>query len=201
MRIAALISSSSLCSRSCPSTARPTAVVSMGDSFISSEGGRWLGDGRGPVRDEVGDRPRRLRLRPARVRIRPGPRLRRERGERLPSLRRGAERIECPDRGRREGEPGLLGREGPRPLARRPKAARNISASRRRPTSSPRWRERDDVRMVVVTVGSEQRRVRRTGRRLRARLGAQSGRRTEDTCHRDAEARDTERPTRERPGP
>jgi lysophospholipase L1-like esterase len=28
-----------------PAAARPTAIVSMGDSFISGEGGRWLGNG------------------------------------------------------------------------------------------------------------------------------------------------------------
>jgi len=31
-----------------PAAARPTAVVSMGDSFISGEGGRWLGNGSEP---------------------------------------------------------------------------------------------------------------------------------------------------------
>ncbi|HEY2479441.1 MAG TPA: hypothetical protein VGI17_12020, partial [Solirubrobacterales bacterium] len=31
-----------------PATARPTAIVSMGDSFISGEGGRWLGNGSEP---------------------------------------------------------------------------------------------------------------------------------------------------------
>jgi hypothetical protein len=32
-----------------PATARPTAIVSMGDSFISGEGGRWLGNGSEPL--------------------------------------------------------------------------------------------------------------------------------------------------------
>jgi lysophospholipase L1-like esterase len=31
-----------------PATARPTAIVAMGDSFISGEGGRWLGNGSEP---------------------------------------------------------------------------------------------------------------------------------------------------------
>jgi lysophospholipase L1-like esterase len=31
-----------------PAAARPTAIVSMGDSFISGEGGRWLGNGSEP---------------------------------------------------------------------------------------------------------------------------------------------------------
>lgn len=31
-----------------PAAARPTAIVSMGDSFISGEGGRWLGNGSDP---------------------------------------------------------------------------------------------------------------------------------------------------------
>jgi hypothetical protein len=31
-----------------PAKARPTAIVSMGDSFISGEGGRWLGNGAEP---------------------------------------------------------------------------------------------------------------------------------------------------------
>ncbi|HXF30326.1 MAG TPA: GDSL-type esterase/lipase family protein [Solirubrobacterales bacterium] len=32
-----------------PAAARPTAVVAMGDSFISGEGGRWLGNGSEPL--------------------------------------------------------------------------------------------------------------------------------------------------------
>jgi lysophospholipase L1-like esterase len=32
-----------------PAMARPTAIVSMGDSFISGEGGRWLGNGSEPL--------------------------------------------------------------------------------------------------------------------------------------------------------
>src|ERR1700761_6052668 len=32
-----------------PAAARPTAVVAMGDSFISGEGGRWLGNGTEPL--------------------------------------------------------------------------------------------------------------------------------------------------------
>ncbi|HVX31831.1 MAG TPA: hypothetical protein VHA80_01725 [Solirubrobacterales bacterium] len=31
-----------------PAKARPTAIASMGDSFISGEGGRWLGNGSEP---------------------------------------------------------------------------------------------------------------------------------------------------------
>src|SRR6201996_7091060 len=31
-----------------PAAARPTAIVAMGDSFISGEGGRWLGNGSEP---------------------------------------------------------------------------------------------------------------------------------------------------------
>src|SRR5882757_6946212 len=31
-----------------PAAARPTAIVAMGDSFISGEGGRWLGNGTEP---------------------------------------------------------------------------------------------------------------------------------------------------------
>jgi hypothetical protein len=31
-----------------PAMARPTAIVAMGDSFISGEGGRWLGNGSEP---------------------------------------------------------------------------------------------------------------------------------------------------------
>src|ERR1700704_5831834 len=31
-----------------PATARPTAIVALGDSFISGEGGRWLGNGSEP---------------------------------------------------------------------------------------------------------------------------------------------------------
>src|SRR6201996_8848025 len=33
---------------SMPAAARPTAVVAMGDSFISGEGGRWFGNGSEP---------------------------------------------------------------------------------------------------------------------------------------------------------
>jgi lysophospholipase L1-like esterase len=32
-----------------PAAARPTAIVSIGDSFISGEGGRWLGNGSAPL--------------------------------------------------------------------------------------------------------------------------------------------------------
>ena len=32
-----------------PATARPTAIVAIGDSFISGEGGRWLGNGSEPL--------------------------------------------------------------------------------------------------------------------------------------------------------
>jgi lysophospholipase L1-like esterase len=32
-----------------PAAARPSAIVSMGDSFISGEGGRWLGNGSEPL--------------------------------------------------------------------------------------------------------------------------------------------------------
>lgn len=32
-----------------PAAARPTAIVAMGDSFISGEGGRWLGNGTEPL--------------------------------------------------------------------------------------------------------------------------------------------------------
>jgi lysophospholipase L1-like esterase len=32
-----------------PAEARPTAIVAMGDSFISGEGGRWLGNGSEPL--------------------------------------------------------------------------------------------------------------------------------------------------------
>lgn len=37
-----------------PATARPTAIVSMGDSFISGEGGRWLGNGSEPFGSRAG---------------------------------------------------------------------------------------------------------------------------------------------------
>ena len=50
MRIAALAISSIFISLVLASAAaaRPTAIVSMGDSFISGEGGRWLGNGSEP---------------------------------------------------------------------------------------------------------------------------------------------------------
>ncbi|OJU79744.1 MAG: hypothetical protein BGO11_01885 [Solirubrobacterales bacterium 70-9] len=44
MRIAALICFALLLFAA-PAAARPTAIVAMGDSFISGEGGRWLGNG------------------------------------------------------------------------------------------------------------------------------------------------------------
>lgn len=47
MRIAALALLAFLLAVA-PATARPTAIVSMGDSFISGEGGRWLGNGSEP---------------------------------------------------------------------------------------------------------------------------------------------------------
>jgi lysophospholipase L1-like esterase len=48
MRIAALAPLACLLLLAAPAMARPTAIVSMGDSFISGEGGRWLGDGSEP---------------------------------------------------------------------------------------------------------------------------------------------------------
>ena len=50
MRIAALISFALILflALPVPAIARPTAIVSMGDSFISGEGGRWLGNGSEP---------------------------------------------------------------------------------------------------------------------------------------------------------
>ncbi len=47
MRIAALFTLTFLL-LAAPAAARPTAIVSMGDSFISGEGGRWLGNGSEP---------------------------------------------------------------------------------------------------------------------------------------------------------
>jgi lysophospholipase L1-like esterase len=47
MRIAALIPLAFFL-LAAPATARPTAIVAMGDSFISGEGGRWLGNGSEP---------------------------------------------------------------------------------------------------------------------------------------------------------
>src|ERR1700710_3175756 len=47
MRIAA-ITCLALLLFSVPASARPTAIVAMGDSFISGEGGRWLGNGSEP---------------------------------------------------------------------------------------------------------------------------------------------------------
>jgi lysophospholipase L1-like esterase len=44
MRIAAIISLAFLL-LAVPAAARPTAIVAMGDSFISGEGGRWSGNG------------------------------------------------------------------------------------------------------------------------------------------------------------
>jgi lysophospholipase L1-like esterase len=44
MRIAALIPIAFLL-LAAPAAARPTAIVAIGDSFISGEGGRWLGNG------------------------------------------------------------------------------------------------------------------------------------------------------------
>ena len=38
-----------LCFTPPPACARPTAIVSLGDSFISGEGGRWLGNGSDPL--------------------------------------------------------------------------------------------------------------------------------------------------------
>jgi lysophospholipase L1-like esterase len=48
MRIAALAPLACLLLLAAPAAARPTAVVAMGDSFISGEGGRWLGNGSEP---------------------------------------------------------------------------------------------------------------------------------------------------------
>jgi lysophospholipase L1-like esterase len=48
MRIAAL-ALLALLLLAAPAAARPTAIVAMGDSFISGEGGRWLGNGSEPL--------------------------------------------------------------------------------------------------------------------------------------------------------
>jgi lysophospholipase L1-like esterase len=48
MRIAALAIAAFVLAVA-PAAARPTAIVSMGDSFISGEGGRWLGNGSEPL--------------------------------------------------------------------------------------------------------------------------------------------------------
>lgn len=48
MRIAVLIPLALLL-LAAPAAARPTAIVSLGDSFISGEGGRWLGNGSEPL--------------------------------------------------------------------------------------------------------------------------------------------------------
>jgi lysophospholipase L1-like esterase len=48
MRIAALICLALLL-LAAPAMAKPTAIVAMGDSFISGEGGRWLGNGSEPL--------------------------------------------------------------------------------------------------------------------------------------------------------
>ena len=47
MRIAALAFVAFLLAVA-PAMARPTAIVAMGDSFISGEGGRWFGNGSEP---------------------------------------------------------------------------------------------------------------------------------------------------------
>src|SRR5436190_19037979 len=48
MRITALICLAFLLFAA-PATPRPSAIVAMGDSFISGEGGRWLGNGSEPL--------------------------------------------------------------------------------------------------------------------------------------------------------
>jgi lysophospholipase L1-like esterase len=48
MRIAALATVAFVLAVA-PAAARPTAIVAMGDSFISGEGGRWLGNGSEPL--------------------------------------------------------------------------------------------------------------------------------------------------------
>src|ERR1700709_38001 len=53
MRIAA-ITCLALLLFSVPASARPTAIVAMGDSFISGEGGRWLGNGSEPLGNRSG---------------------------------------------------------------------------------------------------------------------------------------------------
>lgn len=47
MRIAVLLIAA-LALAAAPAAARPTAIVALGDSFISGEGGRWLGNGSEP---------------------------------------------------------------------------------------------------------------------------------------------------------
>ncbi len=89
----------------------PSAIVSLGDSFISGEGGRWLGNGSEPLGTRSGTDRAAFGCDGLALRVRPGAGLRAFGGERLPPLRRGAD----PQRaggGRGEGQPRLLGGEG-----------------------------------------------------------------------------------------
>ena len=49
------------------SRARPTAIVSLGDSFISGEGGRWLGNGSEPFGTRSGTDRAAIELRRSRL--------------------------------------------------------------------------------------------------------------------------------------
>ncbi len=135
----------------------PGGVRADGDRLVGRQlhlrRGRALARQRlGTVRDQVGDRPGRFRLRRLGLSVRPGSGLRLVRGEWLPSLRRGAD-PQCPGGGGQEAEPRLLRREGGEHLARvdggqphfgeSPQADQLVAVARR-----------DEVRMVVLTVGA-----------------------------------------------
>ena len=150
MRIAALVFSRLLLFAA-PAAARPTAIVAMGDSFISGEGGRWLGNGSEPLGTRSGtDRAahdcgrsaanttRRGSTGRARRTAATAPTWRRSRAPRSPST---------------EGEPGLLGSDGARSLAGERRWHRHFGEPPQADQLAA-LRARDQVRMVVVTVGA-----------------------------------------------
>ena len=137
-----------------PTRARgPAAIVSLGDSFISGEGGRWLGNGSAPLGTRSGTDRAAVDCDRAAVAStsRPGSTApARATAAIAPTWRRSSS---APVAGRAR-QPGLLGGEGARPLAGRMGRQRPLRRAARRPIAWRWWRGRDDVELVVVTVGA-----------------------------------------------
>ena len=166
---------------------RPTAIVSLGDSFISGEGGRWLGNGSEPFGTRSGTDRAAFDCDGWGLRVRPGAGLRRLRGRTIataPTWRRSAarrsrspRRSTSPARGRRRANSGRRRRAG-RPHFGEPPQADQLArggAARRRAAGRAHGRR-------------QRRRLRRAGRRLRARLGPQLPRTTRPSASGDAQA-------------
>ena len=139
--------------RARPSPAKPTAAVSMGDSFISGEGGRWFGNSQDPFGDRDGtDRAAftcgALGCEHDPERVYGGTDANGcHRSDVAPIVSAVAE-------GARRGpglQPRLLGRRDPAHLAREPAAARPSRARLPQADQLAAVARRADVELVVLT--------------------------------------------------